>query len=34
MHILLGSHTYNVTAFCFSRRVCRLSACPASDVEN
>jgi len=35
---LLGAHTYSVRAFCFGRRVClsvcRLSVCPASDLDN
>jgi len=33
-YALLGSHTYSVRAFCFGRRVCLLSVCPASDFEN
>jgi len=32
--MLLGLHTYSVRAFCFGRRVGRLSVCPASDLEN
>jgi len=31
---LLGSHTYSVRALCLRRLICRLSVCPASDLEN
>jgi len=31
---LLGSHTYTLRSFCFGRRVCLSSVCPASDLEN